>query len=119
MPSLPTSEELRRAALSASWRRDHTVRRRRLAWRWTAWACTRWGVPVMLCLALGPQVRLEPAGSYSLLPGEAPANPPLHLSRALGTAPMARPTPSTEPAEPGITLLLAPRSPIIKKEKNP
>ncbi len=50
--AVPTSEAIRRAALGASWARDHRVARRRLALRWLLWAGWRIGLPVLIALAV-------------------------------------------------------------------
>ena len=50
--AVPTSDTVRRAALSASWALDQRVARRRLALRWLLWAWWRVGLPVLLALAL-------------------------------------------------------------------
>jgi len=50
--AVPSSDTVRQAALSASWARDRRVARRRLAIRWLFWAWWRFGLPVLLALAL-------------------------------------------------------------------
>jgi hypothetical protein len=50
--AVPSSDTVRRAALSASWARDRQVARQRLALRWLFWAWWRIGLPVLLTLAL-------------------------------------------------------------------
>ena len=44
---VPSTDVLRVAALQASWRRDRTVGRRRVVWRWTLWYTRRWGLLVL------------------------------------------------------------------------
>lgn len=44
---VPDAEWLRQAALQASWQRGRWVARRRLAWRWTLWASTRYLLPAL------------------------------------------------------------------------
>lgn len=60
---MPSSEAIRRAALSASWARDHRVARRRLAVRWLLWAWWRIGLPLLLALGLATALlcQLSPA----------------------------------------------------------
>jgi hypothetical protein len=50
--AVPSSEAIRRAALSASWERDRRVASRRLAVRWLLWAWWRIGLPLLLALGL-------------------------------------------------------------------
>lgn len=54
-PPVATSEELRRAALDRSARRGAEVARRRLRWRWVAWAVYKlliWTLPLLLLAEL-------------------------------------------------------------------
>jgi hypothetical protein len=48
----PGAEALRQAALRASWARDRHVARRRVALRWLAWAFWRYGLALLLVLAV-------------------------------------------------------------------
>lgn len=47
---VPDADALRQAALRASWARDHTVRRRRIAWRWVLWFMLRFVVPAAMAV---------------------------------------------------------------------
>jgi hypothetical protein len=60
---VPSSDAVRRTALSASWARDHRVARRRLAVRWLLWAWWRIGLPLLLALGLATALlwQLSPA----------------------------------------------------------
>lgn len=49
---IPDSESLRLAALQASWRRDHRVAQRRIAWRWTTWYVQRYAPHAFAALLL-------------------------------------------------------------------
>ncbi|MCU0955852.1 MAG: hypothetical protein MUF55_00600 [Hydrogenophaga sp.] len=53
---VPDPEQVRRAALAASWQRDRRIAKRRLAWRWLLWFVGRYflhmlGVVALLLLA--------------------------------------------------------------------
>jgi hypothetical protein len=50
--AVPDSDSVRRAALQASWQRGRWVARRRLWWRWTAWALLRFVLPAAAVLAV-------------------------------------------------------------------
>jgi hypothetical protein len=60
---------VRLAALSASWSRDRQLGRRRLAWRWLLWGWWRFGLPLVLALALAAVLllRLPPSSVPSWL----------------------------------------------------
>ena len=49
--AVPDGNDTRRAALQASWRRDRSVARRRLAVRWAIWIVLRYLLPAVLVLA--------------------------------------------------------------------
>ena len=51
-PLHPDAEALRQVALRASWTRDRRVARRRVALRWLAWAFWRYGLALLLVLAI-------------------------------------------------------------------
>lgn len=51
-PSIPGSEAVRLAALQASWRRDRSVARRRIFWRWVVWFAFRYLSWLLVALAL-------------------------------------------------------------------
>lgn len=54
-PPVATTDELRRAALERSARRNAEVARRRLRWRWVAWAVYKlliWTLPLLLLAEL-------------------------------------------------------------------
>lgn len=113
--TLVGSEALRRAALEASWKRDRTVARRRLLWRWAAFYARRYaphalGVLVLLAGALcftghGPA---WPRFTVGRLP------PPLHAS--LGLQPQT-PAASAVPDGPAAhTLFIEPEHRLHSKE---
>lgn len=88
--TLPTSEDLRRTALQASWQRDRAVASRRLAWRWFAWYLRRLmpyvlGLTVVLGAAwlLWSRAQPVPAQPQAPAPGQTavstPDHPPLTL----------------------------------------
>lgn len=55
-PPVATTDELRRAALERSARRNADVARRRLRWRWVAWGVYKlliWTLPLVLLAELG------------------------------------------------------------------
>ncbi len=52
----PDAEALRQAALRSSWARDQRVARRRLALRWLAWAFWRYGLAILLVVAVAASV---------------------------------------------------------------
>lgn len=70
------TESLRRAALQASWQRDRSVGRRRLAWRWALWLATCFGLP----LALGGVLL-----ALTLLPHPGAATPAPHDTASVAT----------------------------------
>ncbi|HMN92362.1 MAG TPA: hypothetical protein PKC60_03940 [Hydrogenophaga sp.] len=70
---VPDTETVRLAALSASWRRDRTVARRRLLWRWLAWIFIRYhlilfALPALVLASLWLWRGLQPAEGHPLLP---------------------------------------------------
>ena len=97
----PSSETLRRAALSRSQQRGQQVARRRLAWRWTLWGlgqALKWLLPIVAvgavvaaliwwlnALWLSPAPR--PDGAVDA-PAAAPAEP---AAASAPTLPPARP----------------------------
>ena len=85
--SVPDSDSLRRAALQASWQRGRWVARRRLWWRWTAWALLRYVLPAAAVLAMLGGL----AYGWSLLRSGASDVPP-----EPATAPIAAPVPPPE-----------------------
>lgn len=62
---LPDAEQLRRRVLTRSWRRDRTVARWRLAWRWLHWAVPRLVLPALILagLALWESALVPPHGA--------------------------------------------------------
>lgn len=50
------ADALRQAALRSSWARDQRVARRRLALRWLAWAFWRYGIAILLVVAVAVSV---------------------------------------------------------------
>jgi len=79
---IPSSEVLRQAALHASWARDRSRRRRKLAWRWTEWLVTRWIFPVVMAGALG-WVPASLQLPVRLVPDERSLREGLHFSPAI------------------------------------
>jgi hypothetical protein len=106
---VPTSEALRRAALSASWRRDRVVGRRTRAWRWVAWTSTRLGLPVAASLILGQ----GPAGLPAPVAAEGS---PLKLTRSLPLARSLAAPPVFDPVGDALPLALTPKLASAKKE---
>lgn len=95
---VPDAEELRRAALQASWQRDRRVAKRRTAMRWAVWYGIR-GLPLLLVAALVSIWLLPPLAARL----QAPSHPP-----AQGTAPKTLPagpqtgTPTTATVAPEV-----------------
>lgn len=52
----PDPDALRQVALRASWTRDRRVARRRVALRWLAWAFWRYGLALLLVVAVAVSV---------------------------------------------------------------
>lgn len=77
------AETLRMAALRASWTRDRRVARRRVALRWLAWAFWRYGLALLLVLAIAASLAwwmrgVSPTGlrlpRFTLMPAAPGAN---------------------------------------------
>lgn len=105
---VPDAEALRRAALQASWTRDRWVARRRVAFRWTLWASTRYLMPALAAFGLvawlwlgvlpgvhNPWPQLQQWAGWSPAPAAAPAAPVAPAS----PAPIATVTPSQAPVD--------------------
>jgi hypothetical protein len=92
---VPSSDTVRRAALSASWARDRRVARRRLALRWLFWAWWRIGLPVLLALALAVWLlgRMPPANVPAWLKPVA-TSVPFNLSNSREKLPVPASPPS-------------------------
>ena len=109
---LPDSNALRARALAASWRRDRTVHRRRLAWRWVQWAFVRYGVPalvgataVVLLVSLVLQWVGSPAPASAPTAAPSAAAPPPGIAAPPATGPSpseAAAPPLAGPAEPDL-----------------
>lgn len=91
--AIPSSEALRRAALSRSWQRDRSVGVRRRLTRWTAWLLfTRVAPLAGLALLVLLPVRMFERGAHSVVDGPPPAlqlAPALMLQRPRLAAPLA------------------------------
>lgn len=85
-PLVPEGEAVRLSALQASWQRDRWVAKRRIALRWLAWLCWRYGLPALglaAVLAIAWRVVLawpsatppETGASAHPVPVHAPALP--------------------------------------------
>jgi hypothetical protein len=104
---LPDSHALRARALAASWRRDRTVHRRRLAWRWLQWAFVRYGLPALVgataLVLLLAQVTRWPDFSGTLqaaAPAAVPqAGPPASPAPAPESASSATASPASAEAD--------------------
>lgn len=102
--AVPTSDAVRQQALARGWQRSRRVAQRRLAWRWLAWALTRFGVPVLLVLTLGLSLaELVGSAAYYFLPSSAnlaaapqTAKPP--SVPGVSAAPSAKTPPESDPA---------------------
>jgi hypothetical protein len=105
---LPDSHALRARALAASWRRDRTVHRRRLAWRWTQWAFVRYGLPALVAaaaLVLSVSQVMQWLDAPSRTPAPAASTAPAPVPPADATA---APPPTT--ASPAAAIASAPSS---------
>jgi hypothetical protein len=93
--AVPSSDTVRRTALSASWARDRRVARRRLAFRWLFWAWWRIGLPVLLTLALAVWLlgQMPPANVPAWLKPVA-ASIPFNLSNSREQSPAPTSLPS-------------------------
>ena len=117
--ALPSSDDVRRAALARSWSRDRRVGRRRLVWRWTLWLLWRYGLPVgavALVIAAAAWLWLRPAGPATAPQADTPRTPaadapaapprpdPAAAPRCAAAGHRPRPvphlTPATNPQEP-------------------
>ena len=102
---VPDVDALRLAALQASWQRDRWVARRRVALRWVLWYAGKYGLQVLLALAVAAflwlrvipglreltapdePVAVAPAPAQTPVPEAAPpanpdeTEPPLRLER--------------------------------------
>lgn len=81
---VPDAETVRLAALSASWRRDRTVARRRLFWRWLAWIFIRYHLALLVLLGL---VLASLWLWRGLKPSDIHSNPPAAASLPASGAP--------------------------------
>ena len=103
---VPDTNELRRAALQASWQRDRRVAQRRMAMRWALWYGAR-AVPVLVVAGavaafvwLWVMPRLSGTALNLAAPHTQPARVPLHLPV---TAPVPAPVaiaPTIAPPKP-------------------
>ena len=103
---VPDTNELRRAALQASWQRDRRIAQRRMAMRWALWYSAR-AVPVLVVAGavaafvwLWVMPRLSGTALNLAAPHTQPARVPLHLPV---TAPVPAPVaiaPTIAPPKP-------------------
>lgn len=88
--SLPSSEDVRRNALQASWQRDRLVASRRLLWRWTWWYARKLLLPLLMFAAIAlaiwlawfhkPGTQMTNAAPASSLAKEVPEDQPIKLT---------------------------------------
>lgn len=101
-----TTQELRRAALQRSARRNARVARWRLGWRWLLWALGRLGrwlsLPLALGLGLAWAWHAWHASAATLKPAASPSPPSAGPQPA---APAPAPAPTTDPGV-GLSLRL-------------
>jgi len=91
---VPDVDALRLAALQASWQRDRWVARRRVALRWVLWYAGKYGLQVLLALAVAAFVWLR------VLPALNAPDEPVAVPAPVPTpAPVAATSPAPEPIQ--------------------
>ena len=96
---VPDVNALRLAALQASWQRDRWVARRRVALRWALWYAGKYGLQVLLALAVAAFVWLRVLPMVTARDEPVAAAPPPAPIPAMPAAlpPVQPPTPEASP----------------------
>lgn len=105
---VPEGESVRLAALQATWKRDRTVARRRLWWRWALWGTQRYALPAAAAAGVFAGLWLGTKEAMTWLDAPARSEPVVATAPAESNNPL--PPIATSLPSPALSGMLPPQT---------